>query len=109
MSINSLSKHDLATRRIWSFVVLVLVVLVMGVLGWFPSNSLTILRPLNGLIGWFAIFCVACQFLKDIMEVDCFLYYNKTDNKPFCYMMFQIICGKLLKSLGLNRKKDGKN
>lgn len=54
-----LSKHDLATRRIWSFVALVLVVLVMGVLGWFPSNSLSILSPLNGLIGWFAIFCVA--------------------------------------------------
>lgn len=55
----SLSKHELATRRIWSFVALVLVVLVMGVLGWFPSNSLTILKPLNGFIGWFAIFCVA--------------------------------------------------
>lgn len=54
-----LSKHDFATRRIWSFVALVLVVLVMGVLGWFPSNSLSILSPLNGLIGWFAIFCVA--------------------------------------------------
>ena len=53
-----LSKHELANRRIWSFVALVLVVLVMGVLGWFPSNSLTILRPLNGFIGWFAIFCV---------------------------------------------------
>lgn len=54
-----LSKHELANRRIWSFVALVLAVLVMGVLGWFPSNSLTILRPLNGFIGWFAIFCVA--------------------------------------------------
>ena len=54
-----LSKHDLATRRIWSFVALVLVVLVMGVLGWFPSNSLEILKPMNGFVGWFAIFCVA--------------------------------------------------
>ncbi len=54
-----LSKHELATRRIWSFVALVLVVLVMGVLGWFPSNSLEILRPMNGFVGWFAIFCVA--------------------------------------------------
>lgn len=55
----SLSKHEKANRRIWSFVALVLVVLVMGALGWFPSNSLTILQPLNGFIGWFAIFCVA--------------------------------------------------
>lgn len=54
-----LNNHEKATRRIWSFVALVLVVLVMGVLGWFPSNSLSILSPLNGLIGWFAIFCVA--------------------------------------------------
>lgn len=54
-----LSKHEIANRRIWSFVALVLVVLVMGVLGWFPNNSIAILKPLNGFIGWFAIFCVA--------------------------------------------------
>lgn len=59
-----LDKHELATRRIWSFVALVLVVLVMGVLGWFPNNSLSILSPLNGLIGWFAIFCVAFCFIN---------------------------------------------
>lgn len=59
-----LSKHELANRRIWSFVVLVLVVLVFGVLGWFPSNSIAILSPLNGLIGWFAIFCVAFCILN---------------------------------------------
>ncbi len=53
-----LSEHELATRRTWSFIALVLVVLVMGVFGWFPSNSLSILSPLNGIIGWFAIFCV---------------------------------------------------
>ena len=54
-----LTGHELANRRIWSFVALVLVVLLMGVLGWFPSNSIAILKPLNGFIGWFAIFCVA--------------------------------------------------
>lgn len=59
LSTNGLSKHELANRRIWSFVALVLVVLVFGVLGWFPSNSLDIISPLNGLIGWFALFCVA--------------------------------------------------
>lgn len=58
-STKHLSEHELANRRIWSFVALVLVVLVMGVLGWFPSNSIAILQPLNGFIGWFAIFCVA--------------------------------------------------
>lgn len=36
-----------------------LVILVMGILEWFFSNSLEILRSLNGLIGWLAIFCVA--------------------------------------------------
>ena len=59
-----MSKHELATRRIWSFVALVLVVLVLGVLGWFPSNSIAILQPLNGFIGWFAIFCVAFCFVN---------------------------------------------
>lgn len=53
------NKHDLASKRIMCFVTLVLVVLVMGVLGWFPSNSLEILSPMNGLVMWFAIFCVA--------------------------------------------------
>ena len=63
-STKHLSKHELATRRIWSFVALVLVVLVLGVLGWFPSNSIAILQPLNGFIGWFAIFCVAFCFVN---------------------------------------------
>lgn len=53
-----LNKHLLASRRIWIFVTLVLVVLFMGVLGLFPSNSLEIISPLNGLVMWFALFCV---------------------------------------------------
>ena len=56
---DSLSKHKAASLRIGSFVALVLVVLAMGVLGLFPNNSLEILSPLNGLVMWFAIFCVA--------------------------------------------------
>lgn len=51
-------KHLLASRRIWLFVALVLVVLSMGVMGLFPDNSLEILSPLNGLVMWFALFCV---------------------------------------------------
>ena len=53
-----LSKHDFASKRIRNFVALVLVVLMMGVLGLFPSNSLEILSPLNGLVMWFALACV---------------------------------------------------
>ena len=56
---DSLSKHKAASLRTGSFVALVLVVLAMGVLGLFPNNSLEILSPLNGLVMWFAIFCVA--------------------------------------------------
>lgn len=59
MTNGTLSKHKAASLRIGSFVALVLVVLVMGVLGLFPNNSLEILSPLNGLVMWFAIFCVA--------------------------------------------------
>ena len=55
---SKLSKYLLASRRIAIFVTLVLVVLCMGVLGLFPSNSLEILSPLNGLVMWFALFCV---------------------------------------------------
>lgn len=55
---NSLSKRLIASRRIAIFVTLVLVVLGMGVLGLFPNNSLEILSPLNGMVMWFAVFCV---------------------------------------------------
>ena len=58
MEKNRFSKHALASRRIGTFVALVLVVLVMGVLGLFPNNSLEILSPMNGLVMWFALFCV---------------------------------------------------
>ena len=53
-----LSKRLMASRRIWIFVALVLVVRGMGVLGLFPNNSIKILSPLNGLVMWFALFCV---------------------------------------------------
>lgn len=58
------NRRKLASRRITNFVTLVLVVLVMGVLGMFPSNSLEILSPLNGLVMWFALFCVAFCILN---------------------------------------------
>lgn len=56
---NAFKKHALASKRIRNFVALVLAVLLMGVLGLFPSNSLDILSPLNGLVMWFALACVA--------------------------------------------------
>ena len=53
-----LCKYILASRRIGVFLALVLIVLGMGVMGFFPDNSLEILSPLNGLVMWFALFCV---------------------------------------------------
>lgn len=44
------SKRLATSRRIRNFVTLVLAVLAMGVLGLFPSNSLEILSPMNGLV-----------------------------------------------------------
>ena len=55
---SDMSNHELATRRISLFTGLVLLVILMGVLGWYPSNSLEILKPLNGTIMWFGLFCV---------------------------------------------------
>ena len=77
-------KHLFALHRIWNFVALVLVVLGMGVLGLFPNNSLEILSPLNGLVMWFALFCVLfCivnLFNKEIIpgekEFSNFAYFN---------------------------------
>ena len=79
-----LSKHLLASRRIYFFVALVLVVLGIGVLGLFPDNSLEILSPLNGLVMWFALFCVLfCiinLFNKETVpgevEFSTFAYFN---------------------------------
>ena len=79
-----LGKHLLASRRIYFFVALVLVVLSMGVMGLFPDNSLEILSPFNGLVMWFALFCVLfCiinLFNKDTVpgdvEFSTFAYFN---------------------------------
>ena len=79
-----LGKHLLASRRIYFFVALVLVVLSMGVMGLFPDNSLEILSPLNGLVMWFALFCVLfCiinLFNKETVpgdvEFSTFAYFN---------------------------------
>lgn len=87
-----LSKHELANRRIWSFVALVLVVLVMGVLGWFPSNSLSILSPLNGLIGWFAIFCVAFCIIN-LFNKEKVLGDKEFSNSSFINLLFTLGMG----------------
>ena len=55
---SNLTAHESATRRITVFTSLVILVMVLGVLGMYPNNSLEILRPMNGLIMWFALFTV---------------------------------------------------
>lgn len=78
------NRRKLASRRITNFVTLVLVVLVMGVLGMFPSNSLEILSPMNGLVMWFALFsvafCILNLFNKEVVpgekEFSNFAYIN---------------------------------
>ena len=80
----NLSKHLLASRRIWIFVALVLVVLGMGVMGLFPDNSLEILSPLNGLVMWFALFCILFCLINlfnkervpGVVEFGTFAYFN---------------------------------
>lgn len=80
----TIGRHALASKRIANFVTLVLVVLVMGVLGLFPSNSLEILSPLNGLVMWFALacvlFCIVNLFNKEKVpgekEFSNFAYIN---------------------------------
>lgn len=64
-----LSPHQLATRRITVFTCMVVAVIAMGLFGLFPSNSLEILKPLNGLVCWFALgtvaFCLINLFNKE--------------------------------------------
>ena len=80
----TIAKHAMASKRIMHFVTLVLVVLLMGVLGWFPSNSLEILSPMNGLVMWFAlacvVFCIVNLFNKEKVpgerEFSNFAYIN---------------------------------
>lgn len=78
------SKNFIGSRRIYFFVALVLVVLAMGVLGLFPDNSLEILSPFNGLVMWFALFCVLFCILNLFnkervpgkVEFSYFSYFN---------------------------------
>jgi choline/glycine/proline betaine transport protein len=43
---------------------MVSVLMLIGVLGWYPSNSLEILKPVNSSILWFAVACVVFCFIN---------------------------------------------
>jgi len=65
----NLSENQKATRRISLFTCIVIAIMVMGVFGMFPNNSLEILSPLNGLVCWFALgtvfYCILSLFNKE--------------------------------------------
>jgi len=55
---SELSKHQLATRRIAIFTSMIVAIMILGVFGLYPDNSLEILKPMNGLVCWFSLFTV---------------------------------------------------
>lgn len=98
---DGLSNHQKATRRICTFVVIVLGVLLMGVLGLFPTNAISILSPINGVVMWFALFCVvfciANLFNKDRVPGD-----QEFSNGAYFNLLFTLGMGIGIMVYGFN-------
>lgn len=61
---DELSANQKANRRISLFSALTILMIVFGLFGLYPNNSLELLKPLNGTIMWFALFCVVFTFIN---------------------------------------------
>lgn len=98
---DDLTAHQKASRRIAIFTVMVGLVLVMGLFGWFPSNAISILSPLNGGIMWFAIaavvFCIINLFNKDKVPGEV-----EFDNKSYFALLFTLGMGVGIMIYGFN-------
>jgi len=98
---SGLTPHEKATRRIWSFSILVIVVMLAGVFGLYPSNALAILSPLNGFIMWFAlavvVFCAINLFNKEKVPGE-----KEFDNKSYFALLFTLGMGVGIMVYGFN-------
>lgn len=99
--LSELSNHKKATLQIWSFVVLVIGVLVMGCCGLFPDNSLGILSPMNGFIMWTAlfavVFCILNLFNKERVPGK-----KEFTNAEFVNLLFTLGMGVGIMVFGFN-------
>lgn len=99
------SAHEQATRRISLFSGLTILVMVLGVLGMYPNNSLQILKPMNGLITWFALFCVLFSFIN-LFNKEKVPGEIEFDNKSFFNLIFTLGMGVGILVFGFNESSQ---
>lgn len=99
--LSQLPSHKKASIRIWTFVALVLVVIGLGLFGLYPSNSLSILSPLNGFVMWFClacvVFCIINLFNKEKVPGEI-----EFDNKSYFALLFTLGMGVGIMIYGFN-------
>lgn len=97
----SLSANQKANRRITVFTITAIIIMVLGVFGMYPNNSLEILNPLNGLVSWFALFCVAfCianLFNKEVIPGE-----REFSNRSYVALLFTLGMGVGIMIYGFN-------
>lgn len=98
---NGLTNHQRANYRIGSFIAIVIGILVMGVFGLFPDNSLKILSPMNGFIMYFALFCVLFCILN-LFNKDTVPGEIEFSNSDYFNLLFTLGMGVGIMVYGFN-------
>lgn len=98
---SELSNHKKATVRTWSFIGIVLIVLLMGCCGLFPSNSIGMLRPLNGFVMWTALFSVAFCFIN-LLNKERIPGKKEFTNMEYINLLFTLGTGVGIMIFGFN-------
>jgi len=98
---SQLTPHEKATRRIWIFSIMVVLVMLAGIFGFYPSNAIGILSPLNGFIMWFALGCVLFCFIN-LFNKDKVPGEQEFDNKSYFALLFTLGMGVGIMVYGFN-------
>lgn len=95
------SANKRATRRITVFTITAILIMVLGVFGLYPNNSLEILSPLNGLVSWFALFCVGFCVLN-LFNKEKIPGEKEFNNKSYVALLFTLGMGVGIMIYGFN-------
>lgn len=98
---HSLSENQKANRRISLFTAIVLCVMFLGVFGIYPTNALSIMSPLTGVIMWFALFCVFFCFIN-LFNKDRVPGVKEFNNKDYLNLLFTVGMGVGIMIFGFN-------
>lgn len=98
---SQLSTHQKATRRISLFTGMVLLVIILGVLGLYPDNSIELLNPINGLVMFFCIGCIIFSVIN-LFNKDKIPGTKEFNGKSYFSLLFTLGCGVGIMIYGFN-------